>query len=198
MSPRRAVWLVSLAVVAVGGLLAHLAAYQLIPVGHAARDHAVQGAGHGSFVHLRFCLALCGALLLVGLAGVVVGKVRGQSARSAPLWLFALLPPFGFAVQEHLERFLHTGTPTLAVAFEAPFLLGLALQVPFALIAFCAARALLALTLAIVERLRPFAPRLAVGRALASYPALTFAPARIPVLARGYSERAPPPALVGL
>jgi uncharacterized membrane protein YhaH (DUF805 family) len=192
MSPRRAVWLVCLVLVAVGGLLAHLAAYQLIPAGQAHRVHAVQEAGHGSFVHLRFCLALCAALMLVGLAGIAVDRMRGRSARSAPLWLFALLPPLGFAVQEHLERFLHTGTPTFAMAIEAPFLLGLALQVPFALIAFFAARALLVLTLAIVERLRQFTPRPAVGRALASYSALIFVPSRTSALARGYSERAPP------
>ena len=192
MSPRRAVWLMSLVLVAVGGLLAHLAAYQLIPAGDAHRGHPMEGAGHGSFVHLRFCLALCGALLLLGLASVAVDKVRGQAARSAPLWLFALLPPLGFAVQEHLERFLHTGAPTFAVALEAPFLLGLALQIPFAFIAFFAARAILALALVIAERLRPLASRRSVGPVLASYPALTFVPARTPALARGYSERAPP------
>jgi uncharacterized membrane protein YhaH (DUF805 family) len=192
MSPRRAAWLVCLVLVAAGGLLAHLAVYQLIPAGHAHRAHAVQGASHGSFVHLRFCLALCTALVLVGFAGVVVDRVRGQSAPSAPIWLFALLPPVGFALQEHLERFLQTGTPTFALVLEAPFLLGLALQIPFALIAFVAARALLALALAIADRLRSFAPRLTVALALASHPALSFAPVRTPALARGYSERAPP------
>lgn len=192
MSPRRAVWVVSLVLVAVGGLFAHLAAYQLIPAGEAHREHSMQGADHGSFVHLRFCVALCGALLLVGVAVATVDTVRGRSARSAPLWLFALLPPLGFAVQELLERSLHTGAPTFAVALEAPFLLGLALQIPFAFIAFFAARAILALALVIAERLWPLALRRAVGLVLASYSALRFVPARTPALARGYSERGPP------
>jgi hypothetical protein len=192
MSPRRAVWLVCLVLVAVGGLFAHLAAYHLIAPERAHREHLLQASGHSYFGHLRLCLALCAAIALLGLAGVVVDRLRGGQIGPPPLWIFALLPPLGFVVQEHVERFLSTGTTPYATALEPAFLLGFALQVPFALIAFFAARALLALTLAIVERLRRFAPRLAIGRALASYPALSFAPARIPVLARGYSERAPP------
>lgn len=192
MSPRRAVWLVSLVVVAVGGLFAHLAAYHLMAPERAHREHLLQASGHSYFGHLRLCLALCAAIAVVGLAGVVVDRLRGGQIGPPPLWVFALLPPLGFVVQEHVERFLSTGTTPYVTALEPAFLLGLALQIPFALVAFFVARALLALAIAIAEGLLPITrPRVLLGNPTL-YPALSFAPARTPVLARGYSERAPP------
>ena len=58
-----------------------------------------------------------------------------------PSWLLGVLPLVGFAVQEHLERLLHDG-PLWATALEPVFLLGLLLQLPFALGAALLARAL--------------------------------------------------------
>jgi hypothetical protein len=197
MSPRRAVWLVCLVLMAVGSLFAHLAAYHLVAPERAHRDHLLQASGHGYFAHLRLCLALCAAVALLGFAGVVVDRLRGGRARPVPLWVFALVPPLGFVVQEHVERLLYAGTPPYTAAVEATFLLGLALQIPFALVAFFAARALLALAIVIAEGLRTLArPRL-LAHDLTPYPALSFAPARTPALARGYSERGPPLPLAG-
>ena len=192
MSPRRAVWLVCLVLVAVGGLFAHLAAYHLIAPEHAHREHLLQASGHAYLGHLRFCFALCAAIALLGLAGVVVNRLRGGRTGPPPLWIFALLPPVGFVVQEHVERFLSAGASPYATALEPSFLLGLALQIPFALVAFFVARALLALAIAIAEGLRPLArPRL-LPDDLSLHPPLSFAGAPTPVLARGYSQRAPP------
>jgi hypothetical protein len=197
MSPRRAVWLVCLVLMAVGSLFAHLAAYHLVAPERAHRDDLLQASGHGYFAHLRLCLAVCAAVALLGIAGVVVDRLRGGRARPVPLWVFALVPPLGFVIQEHVERFLSAETAPYAAAFEATFLLGLALQIPFALAAFFAARALLALAIAIAERLRPFTRLRSVAGGLVLYPAASLAPVRTPALARGYSERGPPLSAAG-
>ena len=101
-----------------------------------------------------------------------------------------LLPPVAFGAQEVTERLVHTGQIPWTVVLQPAFLIGLALQLPFALAALLLAWAL------------DFAAR-AVGGALASMPRLTFevevprpglvtARPRVAGLARGYAERAPP------
>jgi hypothetical protein len=92
--------------------------------------------------------------------------------------------------QELLERLLHTGHLPWATVLQPAFLIGLALQLPFALAALLLAWAL-------------DSAAQAVGDALASRPRPAFdvfvpAPVGTPAaprpagLARGYGERAPP------
>jgi hypothetical protein len=54
----------------------------------------------------------------------------------------ALVPLIGFSLQEHLERALTGGSVPVAAILEPTFLVGLALQLPFALAALAVARAL--------------------------------------------------------
>jgi hypothetical protein len=127
---RRAPWLVSLPVALAGCLAAHFAAYALAtPTGHAH-------ASHGYLAHLPL---LAGAALAVVLGAALRHAVRGRSGVRPSPWLFALLPPLAFALQEHAERLPHPG---LVVA-EPTFVLGLALQLPFAALAWLLARAIL-------------------------------------------------------
>jgi hypothetical protein len=94
-------------------------------------------------------------------------------------------------VQELVEHGVHAGGSPLGAALEPTFLVGLLLQLPFALAALLVARALLALGGAI-RRLLGATPRLAL-------PGLAPAPVGIPELPRiaalalGYGERGPPP-----
>ena len=110
--------------------------------GHAA-GYAIVGttrqeAGiHGYLGYAPQFLAACAALVGVALALRVAGRLHGRPAA----WPVALLPPLAFLVQELLERVL-AGMPAHTV-FEPAVYAGLAAQLPFAVAAFFAARALL-------------------------------------------------------
>ena len=106
--------------------------------------------------------------------------------------MFFLLPPITFALQEHAERLLHSGHLPLAAALEPTFLIGLALQLPFALAALAIARLLLSLADRLgmaLGRTRtlhsPLARQIVPAGAESEFPRQT-------VLALGYPGRAPP------
>jgi hypothetical protein len=193
MERRHVAWLLSLALMAVGGVLAHLLAYRLAVPDHAMRGEALAHTGHGAASgHWQLCFAVCGSIALVGILASLVDRLRGGGPLRVPLWVFALVPPVGFAVQEHLERLLSGGALAHLTAIEPVFLIGIVLQLPFALLAYVTARALLALAAAFVETLR--ARRRA---ALVSHDLVLARPPdrrtpRASVLARGYGQRAPP------
>ena len=191
MGRRRAAWGVALAFTAVGGLCAHLVAYSLAaPGGHSSHHHGPTVSAYSA--HLRGCIAICVAIGLIALA--VSAFERSGRVRRAflPLWLFAAAPPVGFVLQELVERSAGTGTLAHLGPLEVPFLVGLAVQIPFALAAYLAARALLAAAAAFVRRLAaPASLRVppAEPRVLVALPVV--AP-RVPLLALGYGQRAPP------
>jgi len=139
---------------------------------------------HIDMGHWPLCAAVCG---VVGLAGLALAGVRGRPAR-VPLWVFALVPPVGFAVQEEvfaLSEGLATPSAGLGLA------LGLALQIPFALAAFLFARALLTFAVTVVRsfRARPAtlvrAPAFLLEPLAASWP-------EPPTFVLGHGQRAPP------
>ena len=158
-------WLVSLPFMAAGCLAAHSLAYHLV---------SVPTERHGYLAFAPLFLGLLGALALVG----VVRRGRSPS----PL-AFAALPPLAFVVQEHAERL------ELVVA-EPAFLVGLLLQLPFALAALVAARAFVGLADLVCEALarRPAALRAPVLLA----PAEVVDGPRLSPLAFSRSSRAPP------
>ncbi|MGH3031519.1 MAG: hypothetical protein ACRDNE_12305 [Gaiellaceae bacterium] len=176
MERLRPAWLLGLPLLAVGWLSAHALAYELVPV----EEH-----GHGYLAQAPLFLTLCAATLGVALAS----RIAGRRGRGLPRWLAGALPLVGFAVQEHLERGLAVGAVPWGTALEPVFLLGLVLQLPFAVAALLVARALTALADAVAARpaARPRFPlRVAPARP---------APAELaaaPVLARGWAGRAPP------
>jgi hypothetical protein len=140
---------------------------------------------HIDLAHWPLCAAVCG---VVGLAGLALGGARGGSAR-VPLWVFALVPPVGFAIQEQMFALSEgAATPSAGLGLA----LGLALQIPFALAAFLVARALLTFAATFVRsfRARPAilvrAPAFLLEPLAASWPQ-----PRAFVL--GYGQRAPPP-----
>ena len=192
MGAHRLAWVVSLALMTVGGVVAHAAAYRLVaPDLHAHHHHG------GGIAHLRLCLALCATVVLVALGASLVARLRAARSLHAPLWLFALLPPIGFAVQEHLERLLHTGSFPFGASLETVFLVGIALQVPFALAAYLAARALVRLAVAVAARLRTaYRPRLVSLSLTIPVTPLLPAPCGL-VRAGGVGGRAPPAPAVG-
>jgi hypothetical protein len=174
MRRHRLAWLATFALTAAGGVLAHGLVYAILGSGGAHAGHTAAG-------HWTLCLAICGVIALLGVA--VFGACR------APMWIFGLVPPVGFALQAHLEWALAPGRGGYAAALGAAILLGVFVQIPFALAAYLAARGLLALVAAVVGR-RP----LRLARQLAG---VALAPAEtLGVLlvgpAFGNAQRAPP------
>jgi hypothetical protein len=131
-------WLLALPLVTAGSLAAHELAYRLVEPDAGARGALLDRSGHAYLEAQPFLLGLLAALLVAGVTLMARNALRGRPARPAA-WPFALLPVVGFAVQEHVER-LGTVLPPLEAATEPTFLVGLALQLPFGLLAVAAAR----------------------------------------------------------
>lgn len=184
----RLAWLLSLGLAATGGLAAHGIAYRVTEPHHDERAALLEATGH-AYLDLKLAGSLCVALVLVGFAGrVLAGAHRGGSP---PLWLFALAPPVGFALQEHAERMLHHDGIVLLAAQEPAFLVGLALQLPFALVALLTARVLLAAADALAGSVGT-PPRFAFSSdAGLAVPAASWFPSS-PVLVGARGQRAPP------
>jgi hypothetical protein len=174
-----------------GGLLAgHLLGYRLAFSDPHARADALSASGHSYFRFVPIALGVSLGVLLLGLALQALAGFRGRPRRAATSPLIVLLAPVAFVTQELLERIAHSGQVPWTLPLQPAFLLGLALQLPFALAAL-----LLAWVLDSAAR--------AIGRALSTAPALVFPifvpqPVRVVAvprpagLARGYGERAPP------
>jgi hypothetical protein len=106
-------------VAAAGVLVTHALAYRITAT--------PTGAVHGYLDHAPQAVAVVASVALLGLA------LQDRSlSRASALW-FAPLAPLGFTVQEHLEGLAHSGhVPWLLTT--PTFLVGLALQLPVALL----------------------------------------------------------------
>jgi hypothetical protein len=196
MIRRMAAWIIALPLAVASWLGAHCLAYWLVSPG-GAEAHMGLHAEHGhAWLGYTPSLAIWALTLVV--AGVVlcVGEgLRGRRPSDLPVRLFALLPAAGFVVQEHLERLIATGSIPADLVVEPTFLVGLALQLPFALAALLLTRALYAIGFGLG---RTIAGRLALGRPLRYGPPsllhLPECPTLISpsVLALGHGQRAPP------
>ena len=183
----RLAWLLSLGLAGAGALAAHVLAYRVAEPHDERREHLLEETGHGYF-DPALIGSLCAALVVVGFVGGVLASAG--RAQHPPLWLFALAPLLGFTVQEHAERALHHDTLLLAV-LEPTFLVGLVLQLPFALVALLAARALLVAAAAVARHMgSPPRPRLAPDASLALPGAVWIPPC--PALIGSRGQRAPP------
>ncbi len=152
---RRLLWPVVLLLAGAGVLVGHDLAYRLAGAGG--------GGLHGYLAHAPQ------VLVALSLPAALVAVSGGRTRAPRP-WAFALLGAGGFAAMEHLERLGHGGVPWLLTT--PLFLLGLALQLPFALAAWWLARTLLALDTPRLRRPAPL-PRFTV--ALSPVPSLALA-----------------------
>jgi hypothetical protein len=181
-------WALTLPFVLLGTQAAHALAYELVyPQAHV---RILRATGHGYLTYLPLALALAGAVALAGLCVAALDAARRRPARKLPAWAFALLPPAIFVAQEVLELSLHGGTFGWRALTAPTFMPGLLLQLPIALAAYIAARALLRTAERIGGALAPQRrPRLT--------PQLVTPPAastlRPRVLVAGCSSRGPPP-----
>lgn len=188
----RIAWLLAFALTVAGWLTAHELAYRLAMPHPHARDAALAETGHAYLAYGSLAAVLCLMFALLCTAGLVVRPRSHEPPPRTLLIAFALLPPLGFALQEYLERLVTTGELPHAAALEPTFLVGILLQIPFALAALLAARALVSFARALARRLGSRRRPKLVSVALA-WPVLSDAHRpRLSVLALGRPERGPP------
>jgi hypothetical protein len=187
MARPRAAWLTSLGLLGAGWITAHVLSYILF-VPHAERGEMLSRTGHGYF-RPNDLIVLC---VLVALAGTVALFFAPSPRSATSPYLLGLIPPVGFVIQEHVERTVSGGAFPAHLVTEPRFLVGLLLQVPFALAALLFARALVRFTHALRHgRGGMRRPKLAAVE-LSWTPTLELHPLLPSALALGRSERAPP------
>ena len=138
---RHFVWLVTLPLAVAGAELAHTATNRLFGSPTRSGGELFDGSGAGREL-LPLLIAVALTLVVVALAGRVAGFWRSPG-RSPGLMPFACVAPLVFVIQEHVESFLGTRQLPLTTVLDRSFLPGLALQLPFAAVAWLIARALL-------------------------------------------------------
>jgi hypothetical protein len=189
---RRLPWLVALPVMAAGSLVAHSLSYLFVSARAAENGGEMsERTSSGDISYLVLFLGILAATgLVAAIARLLLGRRRRRGVELSP-WLFFVLPPLAFALQEFAERLLRAEAFPFHAALEPRFLLGLLLQLPFGLLALLVARALLRVVERLVRALaRARAPRL---RPTVSWsPRQGFDLPRIPALALGYPQRGPP------
>jgi hypothetical protein len=162
MSRRNVVWLITLPLAIVGSQVAHAAGYRLA-TGEGDLAHVLASSGHGYLAYAPLALAVCAVFVVLALVRELVDAIGGDERASRPsVLVFSVLAPAIFVAQEHFERLAHDGVFPTSLLVEKTFLLGLALQVPFALVAYALARLLLRATRAAAGLLS--SPRLVVLR----------------------------------
>jgi len=190
---RSLAWLVAVPLMLAGSEAAHALAYRLAYPDLHVRVQALLVTGHGYLRWLPLALGVAASVVALSLLVTAVDAARGRAPRGLPAWAFALLPPVAFVVQEHLERLLHTGVFPWHEAATPTFVPGLALQLPFALVAYVTARLLLRTAERAgraVARVAPPRPRL-VAIVLAAPAAEPLLPRFAPI-SRGLAKRGPP------
>jgi hypothetical protein len=177
----------------VSSQLAHDAAYLGAEPDAEKRSHLLERTGHAYLAELAKPTALVAvALCLTGLALYSVYVRRGGRHPRPGALPFALVPVAAFMLQEHIERVIELGRFPHTLLLERPVLLGLALQLPFALVAYGLAWLLLRATEALVRALSGEWRGSSLRNDGSARLPLAVAPARMPVRARGYTERGPP------
>jgi hypothetical protein len=113
---------------------AHALAHDVV-VQQPAMGHAAHGGSPESYVaYLPTSLALCLALAIAISAGLALGRRwAGWSGRS--IWFFGVVPVLGFAADTLVELAIHGPTPAAGAELVPVVLVGLLVQLPFALVA---------------------------------------------------------------
>jgi hypothetical protein len=186
------VWLVTVPLAVAATQLAHALAYRLVMPGDLERAGELTATGHGYLTYVPLALAVGAVLVLLALLGEIRQCVAAPHRCPAGphAWTFAALAPAIFAFQEHFERLAYQGGMPWETALAPTFVVGMLLQLPFALAAYALARFLLRAARSIgVLLVRPPRPDAAPS---VPWPTPWLAAPRFPTLALGYSSRGPP------
>lgn len=191
---RQLSWLLAVPIAVIGTLAGHSAGYWMaVPDAH-ERAHVLASSGHGYLEYAPLLVAICLTLVGLGFAASLVSALGGREASGGGrrVVLVAALAPVVFVLQEVFERFMHDGH-LHAVFFVSPlFLFGLAMQVPFALLAAAVAFALGVVAHEAARVLKGVLARRSRSIAITIPSCLSVDPPVQAVLARGYAGRGPP------
>jgi uncharacterized membrane protein YhaH (DUF805 family) len=175
---------VLLALSGLGWAAAHAVAHRAVMT-----EPAMPQSGMSQYLsYLTTSIALCLALALPLAAGAVLGK-RWHATSVRSLWLFGLVPVLGF-VGHTLATGSGTGSSFSAIAPIA--LVGLLVQIPFALVAVGLARRVLWLAAGLARALAAPAVALTPRPAPSAYPRPRASRARAFTLDLGHTQRGPP------
>jgi hypothetical protein len=185
---RRLPWLLSLPLMMTGSLTAHVVGRLISSVDTLERAEVHEST---PLRLLPIVAAFTSMAMVVGLAWLWSRARRRPWLGVSAIW-FLIAPPVAYAAGEWAERLLHGTGPALHEAHDANIALGLALQVPFALLAYVVARTLFAVARRVVSALRRWSP--APGLRDACRPILSRrrAPLRRSLHAVARSVRGPP------
>ena len=186
---RRAL-LLTLPLSAAGMLLAHQLTWRVAAHGHE------EEVAHGYLRYGAVFLALTVALVLIAATRHFLLTVGDWPASSAPpAAMFAVVPIVGFVVQEHLEHLVAARELEPGFFLSQPFVVGLLLQLPFALAAMAVVRLILGAvrTVAdVVRKVGSFPQLTALDTTPGAPPQVIDIPARPRGLAFACAGRAPP------
>ena len=155
---RSLAWLVAVPLMLAGSQVAHALAYRIVYPQASVRLQDLVETGHGYMSALPLALGVAGAIVVLSLAATAADAALGRGVRPLPLWVFALLPVVGFAIQEYVERWLSWGFFPWYACLQPTFMIGIALQVPFGVLAYLAARLLVRAARHVGRRLARVAP----------------------------------------
>jgi hypothetical protein len=155
---------VLLPLLAIGSEAAHALLGLVAPPGYLGAELFDGRVGTQAFLPLLLSLAV-----VVVVAGLVTASADSRNLHTSR-FLIAALPLVAFTIQEYVEYAIGHGAVSWTVAAHPAFAYGLALQLPFAVIAFLAARLVLVLADAVSALFAPprrarldFHPVLATG-----------------------------------
>ena len=189
----RLAWLLDFALTVAGWISAHEVAYRLVlPHPHGPGSEMAH-ARHAYLAYASLLVVLCLLVAVLCTAAFVVRPHAPLGPSRGLLLLFVLCPPIGFVLQEVTESLLSSGVLSAEAVREPTFLVGVILQVPFALAALVVARLLFAFARVLARTVEgPHRPRL-VALDLPVPRVVDGWRPRLPALAFGYGERGPPP-----
>lgn len=194
MTRRVLAWALVVPLAVAGTEAAHAVAYRLAVPDRGARHALLAETGHRYLAYLPLVLALGTAVVLLAFALDVRARLRGGRPTVLRPAAFAVLGPLVYACQELFERLLHGGVTAAALA-EPTFVLGLALQLPLAGVAYGVARLLLGAAASVARRIAE--PRLvAAVPAHRSWAPRPVVPPRPRAGNGGVGTRGPPSAVV--
>ncbi len=178
---------------AAGAFAARVATYVCVPPasGETGNETAEHLHGGAQGIQWPLVLGVVAALVAAAAIGQSVALLRGRRGRGLSAWMFFWLPPLAFIGQEIAERLLHT-EPGFGLQAIMRVGVGLALQLPFALIALLVACACLAAAKRIARALGHSLPSLRDRSGPFTLPGgRSDRPLRT-LLALGHPQRGPP------
>jgi hypothetical protein len=187
-------WLLTAPLLTIGLLAGHAAGYRWALSDPHQRAHILEDSGHAYSAYLPVIIVVALTLIAASLITRVRAVIRGEQRSVAPPpSLLVLVLPTAFLLQEYLERWLDTGHVHLATLWEPAVLVGLQLQIPFAVLALALASVLARAADAVGRALLAAEPKAALVALELVWPSSFESLAAARIAARGWTERGPPP-----